>query len=171
MFLRYSVANLNASSITAHWYSWSIPVNQCLSNSWGRTVCSEYKKLRQTKHQIEICFYFVLFSVVTRQSQVFSNDTSVNLQNISIFQTRGKSGTATIVPFPLCHATIISRDYKVSLEKLGQNNLVHCPQKLELPFLSLSFPPIGFICSSVCQEEHATNQANYLIGLERFHSD
>lgn len=84
-------------------------------------------------------------------------------------QTHRKSGTTAIVLFPLYHAAIIYHDYKVSLEKLGQNNLVHCPQKLELPFLV--FPPIGFICSSVCQDEHTTNQANYLIGLERFHSD
>lgn len=98
--------------------------------------------------------------------------TFVNLQNIFfILQTGRKSGTTAIVPFPLYRATTISNDYKVSLEKLGQNNLVHCPQKLELPFLSLSFPPIGFISSSMCQEEHTTNQANSLIGLERFHSD
>lgn len=49
----------------------------------------------------------------------------------------------TIVPFPLYHARVINHDYEVSLEKLGQNNLVHCPQKLELPFLPLSlFHPL-----------------------------
>lgn len=68
-------------------------------------------------------------------------------------------GTITIVPFPLYRAAIISHDYKVSLEKLGQNNLVHCPQKLALPFLCFSFPPIGFVRSSVCQEERTTEQA------------
>lgn len=147
----------------AHRYIWSIQVNLTPEAELCAGNVKSWDKLN-----IKQRFVFILSSAVY---QVCSNGTFVNLQKISILHSCRKSGTKTFDPFPLYHATIISHDYKVSLEKLGQNNLVHCPQKLELPFLSLSSPPIGFICSSVRQEEHTTNQANYLIGLERFHSD
>lgn len=83
-----------------------------------------------------------------------------------------KSEIAT-VSSPLYHTTIISHDCEVALEKLGQNNLVHCPHKLELPFLPLSAfcPAAGFICCVMCREEHTANQAADVIGPPTFRLD
>lgn len=94
----------------------------------------------------DICFYFVLYSVELVKVSVLQQG---NFKNVSLLlKPCGKSGTTSIVHSPLYHATIISRDYKVSLEKLGRNNLVHCPRKLELPFLPFpSFSPHWIICS------------------------
>lgn len=43
-----------------------------------------------------------------------------------------QQSAAALLPLPLSRS-IITIDCKVSLEKLGQSNLVHCPQKLEPP--------------------------------------
>lgn len=100
--------------------------------------------------------------------ELFANHINISL----ILPSCRKSEIAT-VPSPLYNATIISHDCKVALEKLGQNNLVHCPHKLELPFLPLSVfcPAVGFICCVMCREEHIANQAADVIGPQTFRFD
>lgn len=61
-------------------------------------------------------------------------DTFTPLRNISLFllQTGARVCDGISSP-PTLSCSIITIDCKVSLKKLGQSNLVHCPQKLELP--------------------------------------
>lgn len=91
-----------------------------------------------------------------KKMETHLRDTFTHLCNISLFLLKtGATVCRTICSPPTLSRSIITIDCKVSLKKLGQSNLVHCPQKLKLP----PTPDSGSSYVPRARMNHITNQA------------
>lgn len=123
-------------SSTFDWSGWYIYTTLCIFQPW---YCPLVLRKMLLKNLVQsICNDIITCNI----SQMGSFSLTVRtfcgwFEYLQVFPSCTRSETK-IVLFPLYRATIISHDCQVSLEKLGQSNLVHCPHRLELPFLPLS---------------------------------